>query len=219
MESTWYMRNQLESKEETNQEIILHTEILRKNKMMSRPEGIEIYLVLDGKGMIFVNGIHEPLSKGAFLMLTPYHYHRIEVESPLTLMVVSYPVSLNLRNAMNRPAVEQYKKILWSTLSVVNLNGTEFSKIKDIYTEIAEGLVEDSHFSISIAMHYTLILSSCYAKYIAQAEYTAASTQRELYWNAILELLKNFDKDIDLNLILKKHSLTEKELQNYMRNF
>ena len=121
-ESTYFTIRNVYAPQLNSNDIKAMKRVLSKASTYRRHDEIKVIIVLQGTGVIDVNGKHTPLKRGTFVTVTPFQFHRILPDSTLEffechvsiavfLYIVSSPC-YNLDFRMDVPERSSYSKLI-----------------------------------------------------------------------------------------------------------
>ena len=107
-------------------------------------------LILEGEGVININGRDCPLTKGTLLAMMPWHFSEVtKVEKPLQYYILKYNVDIVNRFVKTLHDLDDKSNFLDLLYSrhTISCDKSELEVLKNIFTSIKEELGEESVFT------------------------------------------------------------------------
>lgn len=173
-----YRRSQL-----TLENLTLDEEIIAAKETAHTHDNIEYLLILKGQGTLCVNGEKYRIQPDDFIRLFPFHVHYMVPAEPISILRLTFPLSLLVYQDMSRQFEGNSLAILECGSPVIPLNREVSERVSDIYYEIKTELKNQEYFYERFILADTMKLISIYER--QSFNYGSHDTMHSLLWQVL----------------------------------
>lgn len=178
---------------------------------------VEMLFVLDGKGIMVVNGCDYPMERGSLFCLYSHHFHFVkDVAVPLEVVTVRFYIGLFMYMSWEKHPRNANAKLMYDTIPVVRLSGKEEKKVRELVFELVEEEKGERFQRLNMMGYKTLELHSYYCRY-AYEEIGIQDKKRDNIWEIILKLALGTGKDMTLQEAAQECGLTQQKLNQKIK--
>lgn len=199
-------------------DVLCGEETLRKPEPPHMHEEVEILFILEGRGLLSVNGVDFPVKAGSMAYLFSFHVHCLSPEKGSCLRFYYCRFALSALTYFNFSTQSTKRNMdLLEYADPCQHMDEKSNIIEDIFRELIAEAARLEH-------DYSVILSSCLMRMIVLFErkaYKESELQHErrrpLAWRILQYIQCHFSKPLDSACIAEKFNVTVMQLNSMLR--
>lgn len=177
---------------------------------------VEFYILLEGEGVLSINGIDFDIRDQQLILLLSYHVYSFSAPNgPIKFYRIHFSLGLLLLISTNRKMYYQELKSHEKLNPIVNLTQNQFKYVTtvtdSIYKELQSETEQKSYLSISL---------TSFLNYIYQKQRTNTNklpTEKTLKWKVLQYMTDHHSMPLGIDMVAKQFDLSSGEVQQILQ--
>lgn len=180
-------------------------------------EQVQLIYIIDGIGIIEINGVEYTISEGCFLCLYMHHFYSIRnIKEPIQCIKVEFYIGLFMHMCWEKHPKNAHDKLVYETCSVVIPKNGDKVKIKSLFLQLVQEHSEKRFEYENLILYITLALHAYHCR-LAYENISVEEKKEQSIWKIIEQVMLCTEEKLSLENFAKKEGCTSRVLNQRIK--